>query len=168
VKGKWTVLNSTAPEAVTDYDPANPLLGFTVYHSDRYYVMFKGKDPLDYGAQGNDDVTAAMRKASRTMALGEKAAGILRTSFGEMRLTSLGNLSEGDIRSFDTIIAYAESVRALPAILQNALVPGSETAINGQILKYRTTSGVVVVISGKNAESWKAETSKLNVAMLER
>ena len=74
VKGKWIVLNSTAPEAVTDYDPANPLLGFTVYRSDRYYVMFKGKDPLDYGVHGNEDVTAAMRKASRTMALSEKGA----------------------------------------------------------------------------------------------
>ncbi len=64
IDGRWVILNSTAPFAVADYQPADPLLGFTVGSSDRYFVMFKGLDPLDYGITGVADMNAALAQAA--------------------------------------------------------------------------------------------------------
>jgi len=35
-------------------------------------------------------------------------------------------------------------------------------------MKYKTTNGVEVVISGKTGDTWKTDTNKLNIAMFER
>jgi len=65
IDGRWVILNSTKPEVLAEYQHDNPLLGFKVYESNQYFVMFKGLDPIDYGIRGNDDIQAAMAAASK-------------------------------------------------------------------------------------------------------
>jgi hypothetical protein len=66
VDGKWILLNSTIPQMISEYNPQNPLLGFSLNGSE-YFVMFKGIDPWDYGIYGNEDIQSAMRAGAKPM-----------------------------------------------------------------------------------------------------
>jgi len=66
IDGKWILLNSTNPLMIVDYDPLNPLLGFT-RNGTNYFVMFKGIDPWDYGVYSNEDMTNSMMNGAKTI-----------------------------------------------------------------------------------------------------
>lgn len=48
--GKWMLFDATSGAYVAEYDPINPVVPFTSPgEPKRYYVMYKGLDPADYG-----------------------------------------------------------------------------------------------------------------------
>jgi hypothetical protein len=64
--GKWILLNSTKPQMISEYNPQNPLLGFSLNGS-AYFVMFKGIDPWDNGIYGDEDMQSAMKAGAKLM-----------------------------------------------------------------------------------------------------
>lgn len=50
------LLNATIPEAILSHDFNDSLIDFPVGDNSRYYVMFKGLDPLDYGLRSATDM----------------------------------------------------------------------------------------------------------------
>lgn len=68
IDDRWVLLNSTKPETILSHDFNDSLIDFQVGDNSRYYVMFKGLDPLDYGLRSAKDMRASMMVASKTIA----------------------------------------------------------------------------------------------------
>jgi hypothetical protein len=65
---RWVLLNSIAPEVILDYDRNDGLIDFPVAASDRFYIMFKGLDPVDFGVRSREDLKAAMLRSTEAAA----------------------------------------------------------------------------------------------------
>jgi len=68
IDDRWVLLNSTKPEAILSHDFNGSLIDFQVGDNSRYYVMFKGLDPLDYGLRSAKDMVNSMIAASGKVA----------------------------------------------------------------------------------------------------
>ncbi|MFZ3110063.1 MAG: transglutaminase domain-containing protein [Rectinemataceae bacterium] len=68
IDDRWVLLNATIPEAILSHDFNDSLIDFPVGDNSRYYVMFKGLDPLDYGLRSATDMRNSMIAASQTVA----------------------------------------------------------------------------------------------------
>jgi len=68
IDDRWVLLNSTKPEAILGHDFKDSLIDFQVGDNTRYYVMFKGLDPLDYGLRSAKDMVNSMIVASGKVA----------------------------------------------------------------------------------------------------
>ena len=68
IDDRWVLLNSTKPEAILSHEFKDSLIDFQVGDNSRYYVMFKGLDPLDYGLRSAKDMVNSMIVASGKVA----------------------------------------------------------------------------------------------------
>ena len=68
IDDRWVILNSTKAEAILSHDFNDSLIDFPIGDNSRYYVMFKGLDPLDYGLRSATDMRNSMMAAAKTIA----------------------------------------------------------------------------------------------------
>lgn len=73
MEGRWVLLNSIAPEVILDYDRQDGLIDFPVAASDRFYIMFKGLDPIDFGVRSREDLKAAMLRSAEAAAASSRS-----------------------------------------------------------------------------------------------
>jgi len=72
----WILLDSTKQSIIKEYDPKNPVIGFS-RNGSNYFVMFKGLDPRDYGIFGPEDMMNSMDWGAKDIIEGSKEYKVL-------------------------------------------------------------------------------------------
>ena len=95
------LLNATIPEAILSHDFNDSLIDFPVGDNSRYYVMFKGLDPLDYGLRSATDMLNSMIAASQTVA---ESAGLPSTTHSLLSVFGLARKNRLLAKAMDQVL----------------------------------------------------------------